>query len=673
MPPVGAVKLDVIYAQSQEDKVKAALRGIQSELRKTEADLQAISKAEAANAAADQLFLASKIKKADELASRRRADVLATRAQAEAERARLGRAAAIEAGTSDPEFVAQQKFQGQQKKLQADQEAARALVQKARAEREAQTVTKSASDGLKAATKVQETFNKVIGLAGFAGVIAGAGVAVVEFIKDLTGYGAAIKASEEITGEFRDRLRELKSANLEFDKSHVDADLRKRIEYSERFLQQNTQLVVQASSRVIKEQALAELFRQQNEYQDLANRGGAVGEVAAIKLKEIRKEIAETGTFINESLEAEAKNQQVVAEAAGRTTEAYERASKAAQILADFGAKKAVDAGTALALVDKLEENDRKEEARQAAKAKEEAKERGAAAADRIRELERDLELSRARTESDKSALRIAYLEVDARRGVITEREKELRIAIERETRIAAIKADREKKEKEFEDHAKKRAEKAAADRKRGDEKEDKQREEDEKKALDERIAKFKEYSDAIRLTSGALNGLRAGLGGVADSLASAVDMWGKFDEKNDKLGKTLASSLSVVGKGIAAQIKNKKAQALTEGLFEQAAALASFGAGDLVGGGFHEAAAIGFFALAASGGGGGKKGGAASAGGGAASSGGSTSGGAGGGTIVNNYTRIDTGPVTDTQGLQRTMNRLNYSARNTMAGNPAL
>lgn len=160
MPVAGAIKLDIVTAAN--DKATATLRAIQGELRKTEEQIKQINAT-----SEDSAFLSADEKSG--LDGRRR-------------KMFLEEAAALEQAT-----------RRRREQVLADREA--------KAE---QLASASAARGFKGAvegaSKVQEFFNKTLGVAGFVGILGTAIVGLGSLVNELLGYGVTldkIKAAQD--------------------------------------------------------------------------------------------------------------------------------------------------------------------------------------------------------------------------------------------------------------------------------------------------------------------------------------------------------------------------------------------------------------------------------------------------------------------------------------------
>ena len=576
--------------------------------------------------------------------------------------------AAIEAAkkASADEAAVQQIFiRGQVAKRQALADANRERVLAARADRENATLTNAAADRLKSATKVQQTFNQVLGLGGFVGVIGAAAAGFVEFINEATGYQEGIRKAEAISADFVARLKEMKEANLAFAASTAGQSAQQQLDAAVKLGEAQSKQGILVSERVTKEQALKELFEEQNQILEIQRDNGFIGATLADRLKETREKIRNTGYEINQSLDAEKANMTTVSDLAYRAGPAFRgMAAYARELPASF----ALAAGNLTSLIElalKL--------GKEAPKPK-----GGDGGAARIRGLERELELARASNDNERDAISADAVRDDFFHKRISLREAELRIAIiqERtEDRIQKAAAETEKTRAkaivETDNLIKSLSDKASA-------REDKRREEMPQEELNARVAKFQQWGDAARYAAAGLDAVSGGLGGLANAFGSISDIWGKFDAANDKVGSGVAATLGVLGQGIASAIKSKRVQAGVEGAFEEAAAIASFAAGDIPQGIGHQAAAAAFFAVAAGAGGGGRR---SSAGGASAgSSGGGARDGHGHRVAGGDYGGAYNGPPnitimagagSDPQAIVRALNGFYWQARGTGAATP--
>lgn len=134
---------------------------------------------------------------------------------------------------------------------------------------------------------------------------------------------------------------------------------------------------------------------------------------------------------------------------------------------------------------------------------------------------------------------------------------------------------------------------------------------------------------NAAAQSTGLLGQFSEAFKSLTSLVESSTSIWEQYAQAQLTVGQAVAAQIGVTGQAVASGIESKKGQAIVEGGFEAAAAIASFASGDVPGGILHTAASVGFFALAG-GQGGGTKTGAVSGGAGGSTSAASSRGGGG-------------------------------------------
>lgn len=659
MPVSNTVRLEMVA--SAQDKVSAVLRSVQAEVRKTEKSLRDLKQAGDDGNEVDQIFLKAQDRKRSAMADERREKVLA-----------------------------------------------------ARADREQGSLAERANDRLKSAAAAQEKFNKVLGLTGFVGIIGSAAVGLAHFIESLSPYSRAVEQADAVVDSFTKRLQELKDVNNEFALRDLTEAQLAQVESAKKLFEETSKIGTQQAERARLEAGLNAALKEQARttallisMRQFALMQGGNDLLTRNQQAEANRKIAQFGALINASLAAEAQGLKVVKTFADEASDAYaERAGIAKSIVDD--AKRTLDAvKPSIDLARKAADDAfRKGQAE-----KEAAKQRGAAYAERVRGLERELQLEQAAGDLEKAALARSFIMEDRARGRLSAREAELQLrlleqkaadqvldtiqkaaeadeqkrgedtdrvrALRQEITLLDAKNDRERAALEFKQRLRDintaatfgdiSPEVAALERELEVKKRDKEVEAD---RLDDRAKRITNIGNAARGASEALSGLSSGLGAITDAIGGAADIWAKFDAANDKLGSTIAATFGVMGKSLAGAIKNKRIQAAVEGAFEEAAAIASFASLDIPQGIAHQAAAAAFFAVAAgAGGGSGRRssaGGAAAGGGARDGHGHRVAGDTGGAYNGPPNITIVAGPGTDPQSVVREFNRLYWSARGT-------
>lgn len=551
MTTMADVRLDV-HMQAEE-RATAALKAVQSELRKTEQQIQSGAIAAKREWEVDQLLIAAKDRKRQKLADERREHIQATRAAAESN-----------------------------------------------------TVGHAANERLKSAAAFQEKFNKVLGLAGFVGAGVAAAAALGELIVKFSDYGSKIEAIKATQESFNRLLAEVQGKAEAFDLGKLTQEQRTQAE-----------LVKQRNAEQDKARELdAEIEKRRvailaNDREIAAKRADEFG-VRILNEAMIRQLEDERRKLLSEqddATKAQAINWERINTLTQQADPTYRRIAETIERQLRAQTSIAKGYAEAVALVDQLERKtqadfEAQQRTRQAA---------GAAYADRIRSLERQLALERVAGEYAKEQVERAQIleDIEARR--LTRREGELRLRLLEERSKERLDA-RLREQVEDEEKRSKRDSRTSARTERADAK-------DRAQLLEEQADRVRRIGTYAQTATPALNMLSEGLGGVSEAIASAAESWAKYEAGQQSLGSAIASTLGITGAGVAQAIGDKGTQALIEGGFEQAAAIASFASGNVGAGIGHQAAALAFFGVAADAGvggsksGGGARGGASSSG----------------------------------------------------------
>lgn len=602
MPVAGRIALDIVA--DAQDKATATLRAVQGELRKTEEQLKQVTAT-----SEDSPFFTEDRKTG--LEGRRRKQF-------------LDEAAALEQAT-----------QRRREQVVAERAARAQQV-------ESISVGEKFKAGVEASSRGVEFFNKTMGLLGFAGVIGGAVTGVVALVDELLNLNSATRQAEEQQETFNTQLAQTKQllADIAEDRA-PDQNARSMIERQRRIEElingEGKYLELQ-QKRQVAEAAIVTLASEEERLRkSLATQGGRDYETE-VEIKEVVRQQAQLRNQVADSLVAEAglvaeiKNlqreqgtslTQMVGTASGLVG-LYERARDAL-----LGAARAPGA-ILEAAVEQGEAVAKKQAADDAAKKKEEeaARRAGAAAAAARRQAEQAaadelarariafetrsdyertlklLELDRGRIERDFSdrkisaktrELQLAKLELELMRAIATENDR-----VSEETRKRSEDAEREAEKKR--EAAGKMLEEQG------------RREEEARRAgLEDQARQIESIGEAAERAVAPLAKLDGRLAGLGSTVRETAGIWASYTRGQQSLGEAIAGTLGQTGAAVAQAIDDRKDQALVEGGFNAAAALAAGATGDVRAAIGHAAAAASFFALAGQGGG-------ASAGGGGAS-----------------------------------------------------
>lgn len=605
------VRMSVVGEMTQN--INGTLRTVKSELASTRAEIAKTVAAENDYAAVNEKFAQAR-------ARRTRVELDANEAQAQARRDAVTAARDAKAATG-----ATDKHGGAVDRL---------------------------STGLGKAARFQEGFNKVIGLAGFAGAAIAAAAGVVQLISGVGSYSGLIQHVKEHQADFNATLRETIAINAEeheaWLRAHSDKAELFRLEQQKRGNEILTNRIKLTSDLGVLEMALQRSKNQQVLAQlEILKLEGKVGpNWYAQKMQAEGR--------LNDAKKDEVELTQQIASATGHAATAQghlERfavlANPAMQGLVQLSQQLATQLSMAVtpfgALLKMGETTSRF--------AKPKGGGGGPTQAEKLRDLRAELASTQALTDEDRLQVEfsatLARIDGDRQRKRISADERELKIKIE-SAKYAKALADIDKESSEKADE---RGERMQAMRdevaligvkngerrreieiaqelarinrqlRRGeiDEGEARlarsaaQRRKDEEKrleALDETAKRYGKVTSAARATAPALTRLNAGFGAVAEGIGGTTEEWGRYEIGQQSLGQTVAGSLGKMGAAVGGAIKDKKAQALVEGGFETAASIASFAAYDYPAGIQHGVAAAAFFGVAAAAGGGSSSGG---------------------------------------------------------------
>lgn len=435
MPVAGAIKLDIVTAAN--DKATATLRAIQGELRKTEEQIKQINAT-----SEDSAFLSADEKSG--LDGRRR-------------KMFLEEAAALEEAT-----------QRRREQVLAD-----------RAARTEQLASASAAGRFKGAvegaSKVQEFFNKTLGVAGFVGVIGTAVVGLIEGISSLVKYRGAVEEANErqdifnaLLAETGRIMREIRLAEAGDGGKELIKAQTEQAELLDKYLE------LQAE-RVIAETALADATRRRAALQKQFDDGLMITSTQIIEGQETIRQLTAAETRNRDRIAAAKQREEVISRRLGQLQSDANTLTAAgagfAQDLAGWFGATAANVGK---LVEGLggikttaswapwSEESPEDKAKRKKREEEEARDRARAGAaeakataDRIRDMQRQMTLARALAgvESDSAReqiqleLQVAQIREDvaARRiksqaeasAMIEKAETEFRLAEEARLRAA--------------------------------------------------------------------------------------------------------------------------------------------------------------------------------------------------------------------------------------------
>lgn len=599
--------VDVGVSATGQDRATTMLRALNTELRTTTAQLREVNKA-SMGGDVDAMFTRIRDRRAQSAAAERRELVLTQRAEKEAAAEKVA----------------------------------------------SLTATDRLSAGIKGASKVQETFNKVMGLAGFVGVIGGAIVGLVELANKLSSYGQAMARVKETQEEFNALVTELAKQNRDARLEKMTVAEREAALALERRIKGTDDLVKAEQLLWDREEALRINQEQQAKWkrnEALMSNGIAGGEILAqMQLRRLQDDENRLKTDIREKGADIRDYQRQTLEFARETTKEYQQQQQRFRDLAeDFDQRnRATNADLELG---KRALEDAKQRAAQTIA---EAKERGKAWAARVYQLGQQLDLAKAVDDRDKLAVERAHIEADARRGIISAREAELKLAIMQAE--ADAKRDERRRARDF---AQLERNLARASGQRDPEDPNLQRLRDqialqrettdasrielelmqqiagirreqadgtmtaeraaleltlarlsaEQKLADIRASELNSNLDVAQQSLTALGELDGNFSRLAGTLEGSKGVWQQFASGQKSVTSALFGTAAAYAKDAAAHETNVNKKAVKSGFYEQFAALASFAAQDYVGAGIHEAASLGFFAMAGRGkGGGGSK-----------------------------------------------------------------
>jgi hypothetical protein len=506
----------------------------------------------------------------------------------------------------------------------------------------------SAVSGLKdridAAAKAQGFLNKAVGVFAFAGIIASGVAALSELIETSNRYRQSLDAVAKSQERVKQLLAELKKFNDEEAAKRMSERDRARVEELKRLeaVQDN---YAELTGKVLEiEIAIGEVQKKRLEAEQKLASGmvrsvaeGLARQGAAASLLRLEQELAKLTSDKREAEKALAAAARDHGRAQYELTDTYalqvrtvDRLKGAVSGVASAWREMRWFVEDASTSVEKLEthfkegfgdiakkwkkdaEDKRKRAGEDAARAKRSASEREVEDVRRMRDdiarrrivvetesaavakmktlsLERDLierEFQERRISAQQRILRLQMLDLD-------------QAALYNELRkqgIEQLKAE----EKTRDEIAKKRADDAKrarlADKKGADERN--------KAAIDERVKQIEALGDAATRADAPLAALSDRLEGLGSTIQETAQMWAAYAAGQKNLGAAISGTLGAIGSQVAQAISDRKAQAIVEGLFQSASAIAAYATGNIPAGIGHTAAAAAFFGLAGAGGG---------------------------------------------------------------------
>jgi len=619
VPVAGDIKLTM--TADAQDAASAKLRMVQAELGKTAQAVREAKSATAEDHEVEQLLIRAKDRRLKLAAEDRRESVLAARATRDAADAKGKLATGFD----------------------------------------------SVSDKARGFHQAQLKLNEILGVAGFIGAIGGAVIGLIKLIDSMSQYGRAMADVKAQQADFNKLMTQLEDAGFaelidQMNAGWVEGDA--RLVIANKRLDEWRDKYVDAGHKVevLNHALAANDARRQRAAADAETserRGLAAGMANKLEIRKLDTEHNKLLTDIRRAKEAEAGMQAMINRLLREATPEYWQHADAAAKLTKEN-KAIVDAAQVGIAAAKKAGDEAHDKSRAAASA---GASNAKAQADRIRGLERELQLTKTHGEIERTTVEMAQVRDDLAAKRISKREAELSLAIKRasiEQKITEhqdeVAQRNEEKRKGDLDRVRSLQEELAiaaalneSDKARIQLEQELARIEREKKSgaisgdaagLEGQLARgrFKKEQEArdrdaaakqvekigaaAEKTAAKIAMLSGRMSGLAPAIAGGTQLWTAYEKGTLGVGEALAGTIGVMGEATASGISNKKEAALVEGIFEQFAAIASFAAMDYKSGIEHEAASVGFFGLAAQGGGG--KGGGG--GGGGASSGGSSS-----------------------------------------------
>lgn len=508
-------------------------------------------------------------------------------------------------------------------------------------------------DRIDAASRAQERFNKVTALFGFAGVIGGAVVALMSLIETQSRYKKALDQINESQERYLDLLRRVAGFNEEERRKKLTEAERERLEAQDRVLEKTAEYLELQGRVAAREAQLAvarqEIAREEAKIASILERQGPAAEktlavmTARMRIRDIERDIA---PHLAKQVDAKRELERASGNIQRLTWETSAQYARQAGLINQ--ARGAVETlGTAWSKVEgfvrsvgdsvsesaskigeKFQErlDDMKTKAEEERKRKAEAAGRAAAAdrqrtTDEVRRMQDDMAKRRVLLETESSAaaklktiqLERSIVDREFNEGRINNlqrltqlqdlelKQAELYREVQREgaERLKAEEKDREQRDRERARTLREQAKEA--DRKRRD---------DEKARLEERAAAIERLGEVATKAEGPLAALDSRLAGLGSTVRETAALWARYEKGQENLGAAIAGTLGQVGAQVAQAIEDRRGQAIVEGGFNAAAAIAAFAGGNVAAGIGYSKAALAFFALAGKGGAGAGSGG---------------------------------------------------------------